>query len=359
MRKDDYLSNDTLYKSRHQQQRIIYDILLLLSDVVAMKKFLFIRWDISQWMFHGATKGKLLYTYIQKTYPHIECLFVSKDHYNGICANQLVFKNIIIDAWDIVWCYFLSSSWYPDIMPQLLVWILQQGVSCNINHYSVLFRDKSYQASFYAQYRLPHPVTYRARSLHSTYKYIQKMSFSEISHVVVKHPVSSGGKGVFLLETKNHRLLLSKLKTVRNKMITLDTLLPMIKPLALIVQQYIEGVEGIDYRCNIVMGSIVTIFRRCNPDDFKSNCATGGEADIINQQDLSEDIIKQIEYCVSVVYQKTKMPFFNLDFMISWDSFYICEANPVWSYFIKQYGNNHIYNQSVVRAIAKDIYVLK
>ena len=117
---------------------------------------------------------------------------------------------------------------------------------------------------------------------------------------MLKQRVGSFGNEVYLI--KNKEELINKLTELNCK--------------NLLVQEYIEEFKGIDYRVNVINDKAVSIIKRVNNNNFKSNIHQGGYMEeVINpRKDILDIAIKASKACgctfsgVDVVINKNNTP---------------------------------------------------
>lgn len=121
---------------------------------------------------------------------------------------------------------------------------------------------------------------------------------------IAKPRAGSLGRGVFKIDSKEELMNLPKEKT------------------GYIYQPFITTSIGTDYRVVVIGGKVVACEKRYNPNDFRSNLATGGEA-------LAEDPPYRYKVAAMNMAKRMQIDFVGFDIMKGQrdDEPLICEAN--------------------------------
>ena len=315
-----------------------------------MSYILIIWWKHSESFFMKHYRGLFLIDLVKKIDPSIKPIIINKDSYQGIRNEKIIVDDKHISYKYIKWAYFISSSWSFSQLPGLYHFIQEYNIPCNINDYSIKMRSKIFQAIHFLKHNIPHPLS---KVFQSKNKFIQRLettnTFHNSSKVVLKLPVSNGWQWVFLLDLHQKEQILKSLDHYFKEWYNKESEW-------ILVQEFIPRSSWIDYRFVVIKGHISIIYRRYNPNDFKSNCKTGWKMGIIQPEWLNSKTYKKISKLINNIYDITHMDYFTADFMINDTLLKLCEINPVWSFYSSRFWPEATSNLIVAKKYLKDIY---
>ncbi|KAL0477626.1 alpha-L-glutamate ligase [Acrasis kona] len=171
------------------------------------------------------------------------------------------------------------------------------------NHNSLeISRDKLHSIQQLATYNLPIPKTMMAKFPVDTENIAREFDFP----VVLKKVSGSQGKGVMLVNDRDH------LKSLQEM---IDVTQPMI------FQQYISNSRGRDIRVIVVGGKVIgAMMRQAGDNGFKSNFHQGGFVE-------SVQISRAVEWLAIEAVRLIDLDVAGVDILIDTNSYRICEIN--------------------------------
>ncbi len=147
--------------------------------------------------------------------------------------------------------------------------------------------------------------------------------------LIAKHSYGSMGAGVFLIS--NHEELVSFMKENGG--------------IPTLFQEFIKSSKGVDYRVIVIGGKAIGAMKRMNPNDFRSNIALGGTAEVAK---LNDRYLKTAEKAASIL----NLDYCGVDLLIGPnDEPVLCEVNS--NAFIK--GFEHYTGINVAKRYAEYI----
>ncbi len=147
--------------------------------------------------------------------------------------------------------------------------------------------------------------------------------------LIAKRSYGSMGAGVFLIS--NHEELVSFMKENGG--------------IPTLFQEFIKSSKGVDYRVIVIGGKAIGAMKRMNPNDFRSNIALGGTAEVAK---LSDRYLKTAEKAASIL----NLDYCGVDLLIGPnDEPVLCEVNS--NAFIK--GFEHYTGINVAKRYAEYI----
>lgn len=147
--------------------------------------------------------------------------------------------------------------------------------------------------------------------------------------LIAKHSYGSMGAGVFLIS--NHEELVSFMKENGG--------------IPTLFQEFVESSKGVDYRVIVIGGKAIGAMKRMNPNDFRSNIALGGTAEVAK---LNDRYLKTAEKAASIL----NLDYCGVDLLIGPnDEPVLCEVNS--NAFIK--GFEHYTGINVAKRYAEYI----
>ncbi len=147
--------------------------------------------------------------------------------------------------------------------------------------------------------------------------------------LIAKHSYGSMGAGVFLIS--NHKELVSFMKENGG--------------IPTLFQEFIKSSKGVDYRVIVIGGKAIGAMKRMNPNDFRSNIALGGTAEVAK---LNDRYLKTAEKAASIL----NLDYCGVDLLIGpHDEPVLCEVNS--NAFIK--GFEHYTGINVAKRYAEYI----